>query len=104
VAKDLNRPELIRIADNIPNLTDEEALTTVMKDFASFADDMVKARETQLMAGVTPPVGPGGNAPSQPQTPKAWEEKIESLPMGSKERAKAMDQYGDWLYKQNTQQ
>lgn len=104
VAKELNRPELIRIVGNIPDLTDKEALTTVMKDFAGFADDLVKQREAQLLAGVTPPVSPGGTSPSSPQTSEAWTEKINNLPLGSKERSKAMDEYGDWLQKQHTQQ
>ena len=102
VAKDLNRPELLKIAERIPDLTDEEALKTVMTDFLGFADDMVKQREQQLLAGITPASGPGGSAVNNaPATPKAWEDHINSLPLGSKEREKALMDYGDFLERQH---
>ncbi len=101
VAKDLNRPELMKIVDRIPNLTDEEALKTVMTDFASFADDLVKEREKQLLAGITPGAGPGGPQVTTPATSQAWMEKINSMTLGSPERTKALNDYGDWLEKQH---
>jgi hypothetical protein len=102
VINDLKRPELLRIADKIPNLQDEEALKIVMQDFAGFADDLVKQREQQLLSGVTPPLGPGNVTPSEPESDRGWQEKINGLPLGSPERQKAMDDYGDWLIRRNT--
>ena len=101
VVKRLNRPELLKIIDHIPALEDEATLETVMKDFAGFADDLVRNREQQLLAGVTPGVGAGAQAPSKPASPKGWEDLINGLPLGSRDRAKALDEYGDWLETQN---
>lgn len=106
VANELGRPDLMKIAERIPAMTDKEALTTVMKDFAGFADDAVKAREKQLMAGVvqaTGGAGGGAGADTQPSTAESWLDKINNMPLGSKERAQAMDRYGDWLERQHTQ-
>ena len=97
VVKKLNRPELLKIIDHIPALEDEATLETVMKDFAGFADDLVSNREKQLLAGVTPGVGAGAQTPSRPATAEGWESYINGLTLGSKDRAKALDEYGDWL-------
>jgi hypothetical protein len=91
----------MKIIDRLPNLTDKEALKVVMQDFASFADDMVKAREVQLMSGLTMPAGGPSVGPSAPSTGNAWEQKVNGLPLGSKERALALNEYGDWLEKQH---
>jgi hypothetical protein len=103
VINELERPELLRIADRIPALEDEEALKIVLQDFAGFADDLVKKREEQLMAGFTPNLGGSGNheVKAAPATAEAWLEKINSLPLGSKERTKTLDDYGNWLEKQH---
>ena len=101
VAKELNRPELVKILDQLPNLTDKEALTIVAKDFLGFADDLVSEREKQLTSGITPPIGPIDQTPATPATPEAWETHVNSLVLGTPERAKAMDDYGDWLEQQN---
>jgi predicted RNase H-like nuclease (RuvC/YqgF family) len=101
VANELKRPELLKLAERIPALEDKEALTAIMSDFAKFADEAVSAREAQLLSGVTPSMGPGSVTPAEPATPQAWLEKINGMPLGSPERAKALDQYGDWLEKQN---
>jgi len=101
VIKKLNRPELLKIIDHIPALEDEAVLETVMKDFGGFADDLVKARETQLLAGITPGIGAGATAPTRPASNQGWEDHINGLPLGSKDRAKALDDYGDWLEQQS---
>ena len=98
----LNRPDLVRIADKIPNMTDAEALETVLKEFASFADEAATTREKQLLAGVTP--GPGSSKPASatlPSSDEAWNAHIEKQPLGSEERQKAWDQYWVWLETQN---
>jgi hypothetical protein len=98
--KELNRPELLKIADRIPAVQDPEALKTILLDFAGFADDLVKQREQQLLAGVTPAIGGVQPGPSRPQTGEAWLNYLNGLPLGSLERTKAFDEYGDWLEKQ----
>lgn len=98
VIRELGRPELIRIADRIPAMTDKEALKTVLQDFAGFADDLVQQREKQLLAGVTPPPSSGGSTKLVlPASEGEWEKHINALPLGSKERAKAFDDYYGWL-------
>ena len=101
VAKKLNRPELLKIIDRIPALEDEETLEVVMKDFLGFADELVASREQQLLAGVTPGVGVGAQAPAKPSSGKGWEDYINGLPLGSKDRVAALNEYGDWLEKTN---
>lgn len=101
VAKKLNRPELLKIIDRIPALEDEAVLETVMLDFIGFADELVATREKQLLAGITPGVGAGAQSPTAPSSSKGWEDYINGLTLGSTERAKALDDYGDWLEKNN---
>ena len=102
VAKDMGRPDLLPILDTIPSMSDEAALKSVLETFATFADTKVKAREKELMAGFTPSLGGGGggSGPAAPTTPEAWSKHIESKPLGSPERAKAMDEYWDYMSRQ----
>lgn len=98
--KALNRPELLKVMDKIPEIEDPEALKGLFSDLASFADDAAAAREKQLLAGVTP-VDAGARSSTQPSSEKAWMEHIDSLPLGSKERQKAFDEYWVWLNEAN---
>lgn len=100
VAKEMGRPDLLPILDTIPSMSDESALKSVLETFANFADTRVKAREKELLAGITPALGGGGAGPSIPTTPEAWSKHIESKPLGSPERARAMDEYWDFMSKQ----
>jgi chromosome segregation ATPase len=95
VIKELRQPKLIEIVDKIPNLTDKEALTTVMKDFASWGNSLAKEREDQILAGYTPPVS-ASTSTSKPTTHSGWMEYVNNLPMGSDERNTAMDEYWAW--------
>jgi chromosome segregation ATPase len=105
IANELGRPELLKLSSRLPALTDKEALKTVMLDFASFADDLVKQREKQILAGVTPSVGPGvQGGPGAPASEQAWMEHINSLPLGSPQRKKALDDYGNWLERKHQPQ
>ena len=95
VAKEMGRPELMQLADRIPDLTDEVEIEAAFKDFAKFTDMAVMTREQQLTAGLTPVGGPTNNAtPAAPQTLEGWQQHIESLPLGSSEREAAMTQFG----------
>ena len=92
VANKLGRPDLMEVMDAIPNMTDPAALESVLSTFAKFTDSKVKARETQLMAGITPAVSAAISAgPALPTNPADWMKYVESKPLGSPERAKAMD-------------
>lgn len=102
VINDLNQPSLLKIIGRIPDLTDEETLKVVMKDFADFAQDAASQREKQILAGVTPGVGPAPVSTS-PTTEAAWEEKINSADLGSVARAKILNEYGDWLEHKHSQ-
>ena len=101
MAQELGRPELIKIIDRIPAVEDPAVLKGIMEDFTRFADDLVKEREKQIFSGITPPVGPGGGGPQKPTSNASWEKQINSLPLGSRERAQAMDDYYTFLETQN---
>lgn len=102
VIKELNRPELLKIADKLPNMTDKEALKVVLQDFAGFADELVQKREKDLLAGVTPKVSSAGSVKAQPGSEADWEKHINSLDLGSRERQTAMDDYWSWLEHKHT--
>ena len=102
VATELGRPDLLALADHIPNVTDEEVLKTIMTDFSKFAETAVKQREQQLLAGVTFAGGVTPTATSTPQSDAEWQNLINSQGLGTKERSKAFDDYYTWLSAQNT--
>lgn len=102
VATELGRPDLLALADHIPNVTDEGVLKTIMTDFSKFAETAVKAREQQLLAGVTFAGGVSPTATSTPQSDAEWQNLINSQGLGTKERSKAFDDYYTWLSAQNT--
>jgi len=68
-----------------------------MADIAGFADSAVKAREAQLLAGVTPQISSVASQKAVPASEKDWIDHVNSLPLGSPERAKAYDSYYEWL-------
>jgi hypothetical protein len=101
VAKKMGRPDLLQILDSVPAMSDEAALENVLKTFADFADGKVRAREKELLAGITPPYGGGGTPlPAAPASDADWTQFIESKPLGSPERAAAMDDYWNFKMKQ----
>jgi len=96
VAKKLGKPELMEIADTIPSVTDEAALEQLMSSVAEWGDKQVLQREKQIMSGVTPGVSSTPAAPTTPSTQEAWQAHVNSLPVGSPERKKAMDAWWSW--------
>ena len=101
--QELGRPELLRVAHRIPAMSDKEALKTVLQDFAGFADELVQAREKQLLAGVTPPVSSAGNSKAaMPSTEQDWTRHINAQPLGSRDRQQAFDDYYVWLEQKNS--
>lgn len=96
VVQEMGRPELVDILKNVPALTDKDALKTVLEDFARFGDQRASEREKQLLAGITPAVSPVQQGGSTPSTDDGWLRHIDTLPLGSPERAKAMEDYWAW--------
>lgn len=99
MAKELGQPELISILHTIPDMQDKETLKVVMQDFIRFRDDGIKAREKQLLAGVTPPIAQMSSTPELPTTNEGWERYVNTFQLGSTERARAFDAWGDWQLK-----
>lgn len=102
IIKKLGRPELISIMDAVPASEDPAQTEAAMNTLIGFADSMVQAREKQLAGGVTS-TGGGNAVPSKPlpTTSADWEKHLNSLPMGSKERKEAMEQWGAWAKEQS---
>jgi hypothetical protein len=103
VAKELGRPDLMKIAERIPNMNDREVLKTVLSDFASFADDAVREREKQLLSGITPTLSAAQATvtPGLPVSEGDWMKFIESKPIGSPDREKAWSDYWSFLEAKN---
>jgi len=98
VINELGRPELLKIANRLPSMSDKEALKVVLQDFAGFADELVQKREKDLLAGVTPPLSSAGNVKAAlPASEGEWESHINSFGLGTRERQTAMDHYWGWL-------
>ena len=98
VINELGRPELLKIANRLPSMTDKEALKVVLQDFAGFADELVQKREKDLLAGVTPALSGAGNVRTGlPASDSEWDRHIIAFQLGSRERAQAMDDYWGWL-------
>lgn len=87
---------LLKIADHIPAVEDPEAMSTVLNTFSQFAAEAVKERESQLFAGVTPPIAQQQAGKAVPSSVQDWEAYLNSLPLGSSEKNKAYDQYWEW--------
>ncbi len=101
VAREMGRPDLLRVLDTIPNMSDESALKTVLGTLSEYADSAVREREKQLLSGITPPISGSAKGAGVPASEKEWQEQINNLPLGSKERAKAHDDYWNWLVAKN---
>lgn len=91
IIQELKRPELYAILDVIPNETDEAALRTKIQALANYSSDLAKGREEQLMAGITRNETPVVNATPLPTTEAGWSALVNSLPLGSPERASMFD-------------
>lgn len=97
----MNRPDLIRIATQIPLGTDPSQFTTLLTDIAGFQQAAVQTREAEIFSGVTQAGGGVTVAPATPTSPEGWSEYVEKFPLGSPERAKALGAYGDWIEAQH---
>lgn len=92
---------LLPILDQIPSDPDPEVQKANIERMATWANDLLAARENALTAGqtqtVTQPNGTVTAASESPKTPKQWEAHIESLPYGSPEREAAWNTYWEVL-------
>ncbi|MBN1452156.1 MAG: hypothetical protein JW963_14155, partial [Anaerolineales bacterium] len=105
VINELGRPELLKIANRLPSMSDREALKVVLQDFAGFADDLVQKREKDLLAGVTPALSSAGNVkPGIPASETEWERHINGFGLGTRERQQAMDDYWGWLEQKHSKE
>jgi hypothetical protein len=100
VINKMGRPDLLRIADKLPAMTDPEAMQAIFADMASFADAAADGRERQLKSGMT--LSPSGPQKTQVAmaSHEAWNKHIDSLPLGT-EREKARDEYWTWASNQS---
>lgn len=96
VANEIGNPEMLAIVDTIPNLTDKEALTSLMTNISDWGDKRVKAREEQLLAGSTPDVTPTPPQVSLPTSNDDWQNYVNQVPIGSDEREQRMNAWRDW--------
>ena len=99
IIAELGQPALYNILGVIPNITDEAALRAQITGLASFASDLVKKRETELVTGVLPITPPPGNK-QLPTTDEGWQNHINSYPLGSIERQKAFEAWQQFLFAQ----
>ena len=93
--KTSGHPELLAIIDSLPVAEDDEKQLQVVQSMANFASDLVKKREAELLAGTVDSSSGVGtlSAKEKPSTDDAWQARINSLPLGSKERQAAFDEY-----------
>lgn len=96
VANKLGNPGLLPILDTIPNVADEAALETLMKQVSDWGNSLVKNRESQLLAGSAPAATPTPVSDALPQDNKGWQEYVGKAPLGSPEREQRMNAWRDW--------
>lgn len=99
--KKTQRGDLLEVIDAIPSVEDPVAMDTIVKTFADFATSVEKRREQQLMAGVVPTSGATTQTTPLPTNEADWMTYINKFPMGSPEKAKAMNLMWDWGMSQN---
>ena len=90
IVRELGHPELVKVINSVPNSDDEEVLKKAFMDIVELNQDVVQAREKQLLDGQSPG-GMSNDAPPLPTTQSGWQEYVNKFPLGSDERKKAMD-------------
>lgn len=96
-AKEAGVDDILPILSSIPYSEDREVQIKLIKDLSEWAGGKVKARETQLLAGETPPTTLTGTQPAvEPVTPEGWQAHIAALPVGSQARMDAMNKMFAW--------
>ena len=96
---EMKKPELYSILGVIPDTTDETALRKSIESLASFATSLTAAREKELLAGITTVENnTQTKAAELPSTNEGWQAYVNNLPLGSPERAAAMDAWHKQLF------
>jgi len=96
-AKELNATSLFPVLDKIPHVDNPDAQKEIMKTFMDWGNDLVKQREQQLLAGVTPPPPSTSSVAAKvPATVQEWQAYVNSIPLGTPEREKAMQDWWKW--------
>lgn len=91
-ARELGATHLFPLLDSIPYVDNPDAQKEIMKTFVDWGDSLVKDREKQLTAGLTPSSPSIPSSPSLPTSNKDWEEYVNSKPFGP-EREQAYEQW-----------
>lgn len=100
VANKLQSPDLISIVDSIPSVEDEEALTSLMQNITNWGSTLVKEREKELLAGVTPPVTTADVTPSLPASTDEWVRYVAQVEPGE-EKNKRYELWRQWEISQH---
>lgn len=98
IASELQIPGLLDILDVIPDAEDDEKQKAVMQRFGQFAGNISKARESEILAGNTGTTLQPVTQAAAPSTPEGWSALVNSHPLGSPERAKAMEAWRKWEF------
>jgi hypothetical protein len=103
VANEIGHPELLGAIKNLPDLENKDALKMIFEDIAKFADSKAKAREEQLLAGVTLPASgvKTNSINNTPTTEAEWEGYLAKQELGTPEYQKALDAYWDFQIKKH---
>lgn len=96
VARELNDPGLLSIFESIPSVSDKDAMKALMQNISSWGDERVKAREKELLAGVTAPVAQAAPEMALPTTVEGWQKYINEAEYGTEEKAKRLNAFRDW--------
>ncbi len=98
LAREMGLVNVFPVLDIIPSSPDDDVQKQLIQQFADWGKQMAKESEQRLLAGVTPStptVDP--QEESVPQSAKDWQKHVNSLPLGSKERADAMKSMFDFM-------
>ena len=96
---ELDRPELVKALHIVPNMDNDVALKAAMTDVLGFRDEGALQRERELTSGVVDHSQSIEVVSETPTTVEGWDRVINSHPIGSPERAKALTDKGDWMFK-----
>jgi len=92
-------PDLIGLADTIPNITDEETMKSHLETLSKQVDLVAEQKAERKAAGFTP----GPTTPTQGAYPfdsfETWGEALKKA-AGTKEFAKIDDAFGSWMHAQ----
>ena len=96
LASTLGLNDLLPVIEHIPYMDNEEALKEVMSNFAKIGDAKVRAREQQLLGGVTPTTAPLNQSPALPTTSDGWRKYTEDPNITRQERDNRFAAWRTW--------